>query len=901
MLAGNAIVGHTLDQNGATGEIRLEVTDPTGKAAEATGKLIDLATGSSRRFQTDKQGKLTLDKLPFGRYRLEISSEGFATQSLLFDVLSTTTITRTVTLALGSLAFSLDVVAATPLSGSDLLAEVIPAPVQAAPAQDIQTSNALDLSDFLYRRLNGVHLNEVQGNPYQADLNYRGYTASPLLGTPQGLSVYLDGVRLNQPFGDVISWDLIPRIAIAEVALLPGSNPLFGLNTLGGAVSIQTKDGRSAPGTAVELSGGSFGRLVADLENGGSKSNGFHWYLANSLFFEDGWRTDSPSNVRQFFGKTGWQREQTTIGLTVAYVNNSLIGNGLQEQRLLARDYRSIYTKPDITSNRSPFFNLGIRHSFNTRVSISGNTYYRSIRTNTLNGDINDDSLDQAVYQPNAAERAALAAAGYTGFPESGETAGNTPFPFWRCIAQSLQRDEPVEKCNGLLNRTRSDQHNYGTSWQLTHVRFLRNRRNQLTAGAAYDRSQIIFLQSTQLGYLNSDLSVTGVDSFGDGVTGGEEDGEPFDTRVDLNGRIHTYSFYASDSLAVANNLNLTLSGRFNRTTINNRDLITPGGGPGSLDGTHIFSRFNPAIGLTFRPVRHVNAYLSYSEGSRAPTSVELGCADPEEPCKLPNAMTADPPLNQVVTRTFEAGIRSTSESRLSWNIGWFRGENCNDILFVSSVQTGFGFFRNFGKTRREGLEAGINTGIWRFSLGGSYTLLNATYQSQEHVNGFSNSASDAEARGLEGAIVIEPGARIPLTPKHMFKLFADLRATSKFTINFGVLALSSSIARGNENNEHEPDGVYYLSLGTSPGYSVANLGARYQLQRRIELFFRINNMFNRRYYTAAQLGTTGFTAEGNFIARPFAAVDGEFPLQHATFYAPGAPRGAWGGIRFKF
>ena len=121
----------------------------------------------------------------------------------------------------------------------------IPAPVQSATAADIEASGALDLSDFLNRRLTGVHVNEMQGNPFQADVNYRGYTASPLLGTPQGLSVYMDGVRLNQPFGDVVSWDLIPRMAIRRASLMPGSNPLFGLNTLGGALSLQTKDGRA--------------------------------------------------------------------------------------------------------------------------------------------------------------------------------------------------------------------------------------------------------------------------------------------------------------------------------------------------------------------------------------------------------------------------------------------------------------------------------------------------------------------------------------------------------------------------------------------------------------------------------------------------------------------------------
>ena len=111
--------------------------------------------------------------------------------------------------------FKVEVIAATPLPGVELTLDQIPAPVQTAADTDIVESGALDIADFLNRRVNGVYVNEIQGNPFQPDVNYRGYTASPLLGTPQGLSVYMDGVRLNQPFGDVVSWDLIPRVAIA--------------------------------------------------------------------------------------------------------------------------------------------------------------------------------------------------------------------------------------------------------------------------------------------------------------------------------------------------------------------------------------------------------------------------------------------------------------------------------------------------------------------------------------------------------------------------------------------------------------------------------------------------------------------------------------------------------------
>ena len=224
---------------------------------------------------------------------------------MLIDVQSGTPVSRTITLALAAQASRIDVVAATPLAGTDLALDEIPAPVQTATARDIEQSGSLDLADLLNRRLNGVHINENQENPFQPDVNYRGYTASPLLGTPEGISVYMDGVRQNQPFGDIVAWDLIPKIAISEVALMPGSNPLFGLNTLGGAVSIQTKDGHSQPGVTLQVSGGSFGRRAGEFEYGGSNSKGLSWYVAGNLFREDGWRQFSPSEVRQVFRKAG--------------------------------------------------------------------------------------------------------------------------------------------------------------------------------------------------------------------------------------------------------------------------------------------------------------------------------------------------------------------------------------------------------------------------------------------------------------------------------------------------------------------------------------------------------------------------------------------------------------------
>ena len=899
LLVGTTVVAQT-------GSIRLTVTDTADGGLVASVRLVSLATGSTRHLTTAANGALTIAPLSAGRYRVEVERQGFSRQSLIIDLRPGATIEERVTLRVGALAFDVQVTAATPLPGAELEDWEIAPPVQGANARDIDSSQAYSLFDFLGRRTGSVNLNEIQGNPFQADLNYRGYTASPLLGTPQGISVYLDGVRFNQPFGDVVSWDLLPRQVISEVSMLPGSNPIFGLNTLGGALVLRTKDGLSHPGTSINIGGGSFGRLTGDFEHGGATRSGFHWYLATSHFFEDGWRTDSPSNVRQLFSKLGWQREKISIGLTIGFANNSLIGNGLQEQRLLERDYRSYYTKPDLTKHRAPFLALNLRHALSANLVLAGNGWYRSIRTATLNGDINEESLDQSLYALSDDDRAALLAAGYRNVPATNPTPATTPFPFWRCIAQSLQRDEPAEKCNGLINRSMSKQYNYGFSGQLTWFGWLKGNRNQVTLGSTLDRSVLDFQQTSQLGYLTPDRGVVGVDSFADGVTGGTADGEPYDTRVDLHGLVRTFSLFATDTLSVGNRWALTLAGRYNRTTIENSDRINPSNGPipvlGSLDGLHHFARLNPSVGLTYRPTTLLNLYFSYAEGNRAPTSVELGCADPAVPCKLPNAMAGDPPLAQVITRTFEAGIRSSEEGRLSWNLGAFRATNRNDILFVASQQTGFGYFRNFGRTARQGFEAELSARVWRMVLGNSYTLLDATFACPELVNGESNSSNNGEGPGLEGAIAIAPGARIPLIPRHLYKVFADLQLTSRLTLNYGLQAQSRTIARGNENNLHEPDGQYYLGQGYSPAFNVSQLGARLRITRHLELHARVSNLFNQRYSTAAQLGPAGFDANGVFVSRPFAPVDDdEYPLIHSTFLAPGAPRGVWGGVRLRF
>lgn len=802
---------------------------------------------------------------------------------------------------------AVEVIGVTPIPGSDVPKDQIPSNVQTARAADIERTNAIDLTSFMNRRLGSVFVNEVQNNPFQPDVNYRGFTASPLLGTPQGLSVYVDGVRVNQPFGDVVSWDLIPLSAISSMTLMPGSNPLFGLNTLGGALSVVTKDGVSNPGTSVQLLAGSHRRGAVEFETGGSSANGLNWFVTGNRFSENGWRQASPTDIGQLFGKLGFRSRDTDLSLSASIANNDMIGNGLQEQRLLARDRASIYTSPDETHNRAFSLNLQDTHRLSDSLTISGNAYYRRIRTSTLNGDVNDDSLDQSVYQPSAGEIAALRAAGYTGFPLSGANAANTPFPRWRCIANALLNDEPAEKCSGVINTTSTTQTNYGIAQQLNWDNLLAGKRNLFVVGGAFDTSRVKFRQGSQLGYINPDHSVTGVGAFGDGgITGGDVDGEPYDTRVDLTARTRTYSVFASDTLELNRQTHLTLSGRYNRTTIKSRDGILPGGGPGSLDGDHVFSRLNPAIGITWAPSTALTVYGGYNQGSRAPSAIELGCADPANPCKLPNSFAGDPPLKQVITQTFEAGLRGGVAGQYSWNLGVFRADNKDDILFVADNQAGFGYFKNFGKTRRQGLEAGFSLRAARgLNVGVNYTFLNATFRSAEIVDGSGNSSNDSAVAGepgTEGTIAITKGNRIPLIPRHIVKLYGDYEFNPSWSFGADVTAVGGSFARGNENNLHRPDGVNYLGSGRSAGYAVLNLGANYRPARSWKLSLQVNNVFDRDYNTAAQLGATAFDANGNFRARPLPAnTDGEFPLVNSTFYSPGAPRTVWITLRHTF
>ena len=848
-----------------TAELRVALRDSAGNALPGR---VDLRGPVCREASTDARGALALGGLPPGRYRLTFAAPGFAPRTVSVLLRTGASSVQEMRLAVAGEPGSITVAAPIPVGPAGTPLAELPVPASGLSTRALVREHLRDLPDALAKQTPGVYLNGNAGNPFQADVNYHGYTASPLLGTPQGLSVYLDGVRQNQPFGDVVAWDLIPHNAIRSVVLIPGADSLYGLNSLGGALAVETKDGASEPGLSAETVGGSFGRRSVEGEYGGGHGP-FDWYAAGNAFHEDGWRQDSPSRLRQSFAHLRFGRAGTTVSLGGLYAIDSLAGNGLQDFRALARGYANVYSRPDTTRNQAPALTLSAARALGPRWLLSATAYARHLRSDTANGDLNTDSYTEDVYDLSSADAASLTAAGYSGFPLTGD-ARTEPFPFWRCLAQSLQNADPGLTCTGVLTEARTRENNYGVSGALAR------QRGRLAVGAGWDRGSLSYAQDSQWGYLGGDgRTILPVPTFAGNA-------------VALHGEATTASVYASDAWQLGAWL-VTAAARYNRTAVRNADRLPATATRGSLDGNDVFERLNPAAGAVYRRRLPFDIYANYSESSRAPTSIELGCSDPALPCNLPNALVSDPPLRQVVARTVEAGARSRADGALLWSAGWFWGQNAHDLLFVASPQLGFGYFLNFGATRRAGAEATLRWEGRRALLSGSYTFLRATYRSAQVLPGAANSSADGN-----GTLTIAPGDHIPQTPEHVFKALAEYRTGVRWTLDLDVLAVGASFARGNENNLDRPDGETFLGAGSSPAYAVTDAGAEYRVSPRFRLFLQANNLFDRRYSTGAQLGSTPFDSVGGFVAGR------DVPRRSTTFLAPGAPLDLYGGLRVR-
>ncbi|MDE2486342.1 MAG: TonB-dependent receptor, partial [Alphaproteobacteria bacterium] len=315
---------------------------------------------------------------------------------------------------------------------------------------------------------------------------------------------------------------------------------------------------------------------------------------------------------------------------------------------------------------------------------------------------------------------------------------------------------------------------------------------------------------------------------------------------VELRARTADLGVYVTDTLDVTARLSLTLSGRFNHSRLKTADLT---GYAPDLNGAHAFDRFNPAAGLAYQLTSNLSVYGGYAEANRAPTPLELACSNPLDPCLIEGALVSDPPLKQVAAHTWEAGVRGLgrlADGGFKWRIGLFRSDNDDDIVPLASAIQGRGSFGNVPKTRREGLEASTNYTRGRWSAYAGYSYLKATYQFAGELP-----SPNSPFAGASGNVVVRPGDRIGGVPAQRFKIGADFAATPKFTVGADALGVGSQYLVGDEANQD----------GKLPTYWVASLHASWRMTRRLELFGRVDNLFDRRYATYGSYFGTDATA----------------------------------------
>jgi outer membrane receptor protein involved in Fe transport len=421
----------------------------------------------------------------------------------------------------------------------------------------------------------------------------------------------------------------------------------------------------------------------------------------------------------------------------------------------------------------------------------------------------------------------------------------------------------------GATNNTSQTQmRSRGGTLQTAFAQNLFKHENNLTVGSSYDYAEAHFGSDTELASLT--------DTRGTIASGVLADG----SRVRLHTNTSTVGVFLTDSFSITDDLTATVAGRYNNIHINMADRYIKDPSK-TLDGSHTFDRLNPSAGLTYQIRDSLNVYGSYSESARVPTPMELSCADPAAPCKLPNSFVSDPPLQQVVAKTWEGGFRGDLDALLDkgdlkWNLGYFNTINHNDIIFRRDTASGIisqGYFSNIGKTRRYGIEAGTTINYpqlfsksddWHFSA--NYTYLNARFLDSFDIQNLLDPSQ---------ALTVTNGNRIPGIPEHIFKANIGVDLWRKVSLGIDGMYSGDKHFRGDEANITAP-----LS-----GYWTFNAKAEYKVTKHFSLFGKVDNIFGSHY------NSFGVYGQANEILPGF---------DDGRFVSPGAPRAGWIGVRLS-
>lgn len=710
--------------------------------------------------------------------------------------------------------------------------------------QALDIAGKRDLGRALERTVPGLTLAESTGNPWQAAITWRGFSASALQGAEQGMAVYLDGVRFNQPFGDVVLLDVVPEMALAN-AQLNDASPVLGRNALAGSLLLTTHDGVSLSGM----------RLQADVDTvgslGGSASLGLGDKADNLLIVaearhDDGWRVASPSTLKRVFAKGVHDAGAWGIEVQGLAADTDLTGNGVAPVELLAAKWNAVFTTPDVTDTRfarivaAPWIAAGETGRIELRA------HWQTLTRKSANGDLAD-------------------------FGACEDDAG------YLCLGDDDEFEEPL-LANGarvvndpavddyaVFNRGRERTRSGGAMLQWLDERETENGTRRFAVGASWERARTRFTATTELGELEEDRSVEGL-----GLLLTSEEGGIIP--VDVVTRMSDLALFASAEVPLTPALTVEAGARWSRNTVKLDDRMGD-----ALDGSHRFSRLNPSIEFDYAVGADVHATAGFALTSRNPTPAELSCADPESPCTLANFFIADPPLKAMTARNWHAGLSGGANAfgaALSWRVNGWRSDTRNDIRMIASEVRGRAYFANLGESRRQGIEASADwrQGGWRLS--GSYAFTDAKFRQDFAVSSPSNPEADED-----GLVEVRRGDRLPGVPRHSVNLYAG-RAGKGWELGFAMRARSGQVLVGDEGNDN----------ARTPAYAVFDMMGRVEIAPGIELAAELRNMFDRHYVT---MGTFSEIDEIELAEAPGA--------DNPRAYAPGAPRRLTVSVRARF
>ncbi len=750
------------------------------------------------------------------------------------------------------------VIATTPVPGASIDADKVPGNVQSLSSAAISENGTANLTGALATRLASVNINDTLDDAFQPDILYRGFEASPVLGTPQGLAVYQSGVRINEAFGDTVNWDLIPDTAIQRVDIV-SSSPLYGLNALGGAMAVTMKNGFTFQGADGELSGGSFNQRTGSAE-AGFNQGAFGLYAAARLLDQDGWRLFAQDSLRQYYLDLSLHGDGAALDLSYSRADNELYGQGAAPVQSLAISPEEVFTGPQDNFNSVDFVTLNASYDLARTLALQGVVYFRNYRQSIANGNTTDYTACTSAADPGSLCQ-----------PDGVTPLVNSSGAALPDISQGGTRYIGEDDFETIHTES------YGGSLQITGSEPVFDHGNQFALGGSLDDAWTDFYSGTEVGLIDSSLTV-----LPSGLIVDTPQGTPYTaTPVSLRATDTYYGLFATDTFDASAALALTASARYNIAQVDLNDRLGS-----DLNGINRFTHFNPALGAADKLTANLTAYAGYSINNRAPTASEIECSNPQAPCLLPSSLSGDPPnLKQVIAHTLEAGLRGQRQTanggRLGWNAGVFRTDLDDDIYGVST-SNGKGYFENIGATRRQGVEAGMKYQGRHWSGYAEYSFIEATFRSPLTVSSPFNPHHDAD-----GNIYVQPGDQLPGIPRNRFKAGGEYTIRGGWSVGASFVLVSTQYYHGDESNQNSP----------MPGYHVLTLRSSYRAGPHVEFFANLQNAFDARYATYGLFADpTGAGAPGI----PANAGPND-PRVDNRFESPAAPRALFGGVRITF